>query len=54
MKKVIIMITTTVGSAVGWWLGSDFGIMTAFMVSIVGFALGVYYGNKLAKRLEIQ
>ncbi len=53
MKKVITLTTTTVGSAAGWWLGSDFGIMTAFMVSIVGFGIGLYYGTKLAKNIEI-
>lgn len=50
MTKIIVMITSTVGSGVGWWLGDSFGIMTAFMLSIVGLALGVYAGKRLAQR----
>jgi len=50
MTKVIVMITSTVGSGVGWWLGDSYGIMTAFMLSIVGLAAGVYYGKRLAVR----
>lgn len=53
MQKLIVLITTTVGSAGGWWLGARVGTMTAFIVSIVGFALGLYYGKKFAKTVEI-
>ena len=53
MKKLIVLITTTVGSAAGWWLGARVGIMTAFIVSMIGFGLGLYYGTKYAKSVEI-
>ena len=49
MTKIIVMITSTVGSGIGWWLGDSFGIMTAFMLSIVGLAVGIYGGKRLAQ-----
>src|SRR6185503_8299876 len=50
MNKLFALVVSTVGGAVGWWLGSLVGgIMTAFFLSILGTALGVYYGVKLAK-----
>jgi uncharacterized membrane protein YeaQ/YmgE (transglycosylase-associated protein family) len=42
MKKVLNFVGATVGGAIGWWAGAPFGTMTAFLVSIVGTAIGVY------------
>ena len=42
MKKLIGTVGATVGSAVGWWLGAHVGLMTAFMVSMVGTGAGIY------------
>lgn len=53
MKKLIVLLVSTVGSSMGWWLGAHVGIMTAFMVSMVGTGLGIWGGVKLAKRYEI-
>ncbi|MBK7908487.1 MAG: hypothetical protein IPJ78_18265 [Gemmatimonadetes bacterium] len=53
MEKLLVMIVSTVGSAIGWWLGARVGIMTAFMVSIVGLALGVWGGRRLARHWSI-
>ena len=53
MKKLFIFVGTTAGSYAGWWVGAQFGgTMTAFMVSMVGFGAGMYYGAKLAKQYE--
>lgn len=49
MEKLLVMIVSTVGSAIGWWLGARVGIMTAFMVSVLGLALGVWGGRRLAR-----
>jgi hypothetical protein len=46
MNKLVPWVTTTIGSSIGWWIGAKVGIMTAFMVSMVGFAAGLYYGRK--------
>jgi len=53
MKKLMVMLGTTLGSGIGWWLGAGIGIMTAFMLSMVGFGFGMWGAAKLAKRWEI-
>lgn len=50
MKKVLVMVVSTVGSAVGWWLGARIGIMSAFMLSMVGLGVGIWGGVRLAQR----
>jgi hypothetical protein len=52
MKKLLVLVGSTVGSAVGWWLVADFGIMTAFLVSMVGLGVGMWGGARLAARLD--
>ena len=54
MLKMIVMLATTVGSAVGWWIGAKVGgIMTAFSLSMVGFGVGMWLGRRLARNLGI-
>jgi len=48
MKKVLSFVGATVGGAIGWWLGAFVGTMTAFLVSIVGTAAGVYAALRIA------
>lgn len=50
MKKLAGLVGATVGGYAGWWLGAHAGIMTAFVVSMIGTGAGMYYGAKLAKR----
>ena len=52
MTKLIVMIVSTVFSAVGWWIGARVGIMTAFLVSMVGLGVGIFAGANLARRLQ--
>jgi hypothetical protein len=49
MVNLIGWIGATVGSAIGWWIGARIGIMTAFFVSLVGTAAGLYFGRRFAK-----
>jgi uncharacterized membrane protein YeaQ/YmgE (transglycosylase-associated protein family) len=48
--RLLGFVGATVGGAIGWAAGEPFGMMTAFMVSIVGTALGVYAANRLTRR----
>ncbi len=50
MTKLIVMVTTTVFSAIGWWAGAKIGIMTAFVLSMVGLGVGIWYGKRLAQK----
>jgi hypothetical protein len=40
-----------VGGTVGWYAGALVGTMTAFALSMVGTAIGVYAAKRLKERL---
>lgn len=42
MGKVLVLIAASLGGWLGWWLGDGAGLMTAFLLSMVGTGLGVY------------
>ena len=48
VTRLLMFVGSTVGSAIGWWIGNYIGIMTAWAVSFVGFGLGMYLGRRLA------
>lgn len=50
METLLVLVVSTVTSAIGWWLGAHVGIMTAFVVSTVGLGVGVWGGRQLARR----
>lgn len=49
MGKVFSFIGATIGGYAGWALGARVGFTTAFMVSMVGTGIGIYYGRRLAQ-----
>jgi hypothetical protein len=51
MSKLITLLGASVGGAIGWWLGAPVGIMTAFVVSMLGTGVGVYVGRRVAASL---
>lgn len=53
MKKLFGLVGTTIGGWVGWALGAPFGTMTAFIVSIVGTALGLYVAIRVASNYDV-
>jgi hypothetical protein len=48
MSKILALIGATLGGWLGWWFGAHVGIMTAFLVSVVGTGAGLYGGRQLA------
>jgi hypothetical protein len=46
MIKLVVFVGATIGGAIGWWIGALIGTMTAFMISIVGTAAGVYFARR--------
>jgi hypothetical protein len=52
MGKLFSFIGATVGGYAGWAVGAGVGFTTAFMVSMVGTGLGIYYGRKVARYYE--
>lgn len=47
MRKLVWTVGATLGGGVGWWAGAHVGFMTAWMVSTLGTALGVYFARRL-------
>jgi hypothetical protein len=47
MKGLIAMLGGSLGGAAGWWLGKLEGMMTAFFLSVIGTAAGVYLVRRL-------
>jgi uncharacterized membrane protein YeaQ/YmgE (transglycosylase-associated protein family) len=45
------LVGATVGGGFGWWLGARHGIMTAFILSMVGTGVGLYIGKRIADML---
>ena len=37
----------TIGGWIGWTIAAPFGLMSAWMTSVVGTAVGVYLGRRL-------
>jgi hypothetical protein len=49
MVKLLGFVGATIGGYAGWWVGAKIGLMTAFLVSVVGTGVGMYYGAKFAR-----
>ncbi len=51
MSKLLAFVGASVGGWLGWWLGSVLvGMTTAFVLSVVGTAGGVYVGRRIARQ----
>jgi hypothetical protein len=51
MNKLLGWGGATVGGAIGWWAGDRVGLLSAFLLSIVGTGVGLYVGRWTAIRL---
>ncbi len=49
MKKLFMLICITFFSWIGWWLGSKIGLMTGYILSVIGGMLGVYIGWRIKR-----
>ena len=47
-----MFVGATAGGYAGWALGALVGTFTAFVVSIVGTAAGVYWGRRIGRNYE--
>lgn len=50
MTRLLVLVGTTLGSTLGWWIGAPLGLMVAFIFSMIGFGCGMYAGTTLARR----
>jgi uncharacterized membrane protein YeaQ/YmgE (transglycosylase-associated protein family) len=49
MSGILYLVGATLGGWIGWAIGERFGFMTAFFVSLVGSALGVYAARRITR-----
>jgi hypothetical protein len=49
MQRVMGFVGATIGSYAGWYLGAPIGIMTAFMLSMVGMGIGIYAARRFVR-----
>lgn len=49
MSKLFSFLGATIGGYAGWFLGAKIGFETAFMLSMVGTGVGIYYGRLIAR-----
>ena len=51
MKGILNFIGMTIGGWLGWTLGAQVSIFTAYIVSVVGTGLGLYGAIRITKHL---
>ena len=51
MKRFLNFAGMSAGGWIGWFLGQPISFFTAFMVSMVGSGVGLYFTRKAMKRL---
>lgn len=51
MTKLLSFVGATVGGYAGWALGALIGPFSAFMVSMIGTGVGMYYGRRIARNI---
>ena len=47
MKKLLVFSGMAVFGWIGWWLGSQIGFVTGYVLSGIGSMLGVYAGWRI-------
>lgn len=48
MAKLFGFLGATIGGYAGWFIGARVGFTTAFILSMVGTGIGIYYGRRIA------
>jgi len=51
MKGILNLALMTVGGWIGWAVGASVSVFTAFVLSIVGTAAGLYAAQRITKNL---
>jgi hypothetical protein len=51
MSNFLAFVGASVGGWAGWAVGAPLGIMSAWTLSVVGMAVGVYAGRRAAAAL---
>lgn len=49
MEKVLVFLGLSAGGWIGCVTGARFGLFAAFLLCVVGTALGLYLGRRIAR-----
>ncbi|MEE8325687.1 MAG: hypothetical protein V3W10_07530 [candidate division NC10 bacterium] len=49
MQKLLAIVAAILGGWIGWWLGAHRGLMTAFVLSMVGTGAGMYAWRRITE-----
>jgi hypothetical protein len=52
MRKLLGFVGATIGGYIGWWAGSRVGVMTAFVLSMIGTGVGMYLAIRVVREYE--
>lgn len=53
MQKILGTCVTFIGGTLGWYAGAMIGTTTAFVVSMVGTGLGIYFARRVIRELGV-
>lgn len=51
MSWMLTLAGTTLGGWIGWALGQHFGVFTAYLLSVVGSAVALYFTRRFTRDL---
>lgn len=49
MEALLGFIGAALVGTGGWWLGAHVGVITAFLLNVVGTGIGLYAGRRAAR-----
>lgn len=49
MRTLVILVGASLGGWLGWWLGANAGLLTGFVLSMIGMGLGLYFAKQLIR-----
>jgi hypothetical protein len=49
VNKLVILLASSIGGGIGWWLGEFGGLFMAFVVSMIGTGVGMYAGARFVR-----
>jgi hypothetical protein len=53
VTKLLAFIGATIGGYAGWALGALVGPFTAFLVSMIGTGVGMYWGRRIGRNYGV-
>ena len=52
LRPLILIVTVSLGGALGWLFGSPGGLMGSYLTGVLGSSIGMFVGRKIQRRLE--